>query len=126
MKTMLMLLKNLFGRAVTVRFPAAPPTHPGYRGLVEYDAAKCTGCSMCAFRCTSRAIVFRGTKTDIKWSYDPAQCTFCARCVDGCDAGALTMSGQCPPIYFAAGGLKRANVTPRVPPAPKPATGGAQ
>jgi formate hydrogenlyase subunit 6/NADH:ubiquinone oxidoreductase subunit I len=126
MKTALMLLKNIFGRAVTVRFPEAPPTRAGYRGLVEYEAAKCTGCSMCAFRCTSRAIIFRGTKTDIKWSYDPAQCTFCARCIDGCDAGTLTMSAQCPPVYFAAGDLKRAYVTPRIPPAPKPAPGGAQ
>jgi formate hydrogenlyase subunit 6/NADH:ubiquinone oxidoreductase subunit I len=127
MKTALMLLKNIFGHALTVRFPQAPPIRPGYRGLVEYEAAKCTGCSLCAFRCSSHAIVFRGTKTDIKWSYDPAQCTFCARCVDGCEAGALSMSAECPPVYFTAGDLKRAYVTPRIPPAPKPAaTGDAQ
>jgi len=120
MKTTLMLLKNIFGRAVTVRFPEAPAIHPGYRGLVEYDATKCTGCSMCAFRCTSHAIKFRGTKTELKWSYDAAQCTFCARCIDGCEAGALSMSSQCPPVYFTAGDLKHAYVTPRVAVVPKP------
>src|SRR5260370_22995262 len=39
MKTALMLLKNIFGHALTVRFPEAPPIRPGYRGLVEYEAA---------------------------------------------------------------------------------------
>ncbi|HUA99285.1 MAG TPA: 4Fe-4S dicluster domain-containing protein [Terracidiphilus sp.] len=118
MNTLLLLIKNLFSRPVTVRFPAAPPVRSGYRGLVEYDATKCTGCGMCAFRCTSRAIVFRSGKTDFKWSYDPAQCTFCARCIDGCEAGALTMAAECPPVYLAAGALKRAYVTPRQRPTP--------
>lgn len=121
MNTIAMLFRNIFGGSIAMRFPDAPKTHSGYRGLVEYEAAKCTGCSMCAFRCTSRAIRFRGTKTDIKWSYDPAQCTYCGRCVDGCEAGALSQAAECPPVYFAEGELKRAYVTPRVPPPPKPA-----
>ena len=133
MTTFAMLLRNIFGPRLTVLFSAAPPPHSGYRGLVEYEATKCTGCSMCAFRCTSRAIRFRGTKTDIKWGYDPAQCTYCGRCVDGCEAGALTQAAECPPVYFDEGALKVNYVTPRVPPAtkpapaqPSPATGGAQ
>ena len=125
MKTLAMLVRNLFGHALTVRFPSAPAPEKGYRGLVVYEAGKCTGCSMCAFRCTSHAIVYRGTKTDIKWSYDAARCTYCGRCVDGCEAGALTQTCECPPVYFTAGELKNAYVTARPVAPAKPAEGGA-
>ena len=132
MKTIAMLLRNIFRRPLTVRFPDAPVPRAGYRGLVVYEADKCTGCSMCAFCCTSRAIRFRGTKTDIKWSYDAAQCTYCGRCVDSCEAGALAHVSACPPAYFEEGALKCAYVTPRKPAAPasgaqpSSASGGAQ
>jgi formate hydrogenlyase subunit 6/NADH:ubiquinone oxidoreductase subunit I len=122
MNTIAMLLRNLFAPSFTVRLPNRPIVRSGYRGLVHYEPSKCTGCSMCAFRCTSRAITFRSTKTDMHWSYDPAQCTYCGRCVDGCDSGCLTQDAECPPVYLSAGALKSAYITPRTPPpAPKPA-----
>lgn len=121
MSILKLLFKNLMGKAVTVPFPERPPMSGGYRGLVEFDPNRCTGCAMCAFRCTSRAINFRSTKTEYKWSYDPGQCTFCGRCAEGCQSEALSMQAECPPVYLSAGVLKKAYVVPRKQPAAKPA-----
>jgi len=121
MNMLTMLLKSLFNRPVTVLFPARPTVSEGYRGLVLFDSAHCTGCSMCAFRCTSRAITFRATKSEYKWSYDPGQCTFCGRCAERCESGALSMEQACPPIYLTSGALKCSHTMQRIPPAPKPA-----
>jgi formate hydrogenlyase subunit 6/NADH:ubiquinone oxidoreductase subunit I len=130
MNIVTLLLRNLAGRAVTLRFPQRPPASARYRGLVAYDPARCTGCGMCAFRCTSRAITFRNSKTDYRWSYDPAQCTYCGRCVDGCSAHALEMEAACPPVYLSAGALQQKYVVPRKPPVkpprPIPAAGAAK
>lgn len=120
MKILSLLLKNLTRRAATVRFPEQPPVGSDYRGLVQFDATRCTGCAMCKYRCTSRAITFRNSKTEYKWGYNPAQCTFCGRCVDGCQSGALSMQSDCPPIYLEAGALKCSYTIPRKPPAAKP------
>jgi len=76
---------------------------------------------MCAFHCTSRAITFRATKTEYKWSYDAGQCTFCAACVQGCESLALSMEQACPPVYLASGALKCSYTMQRKQPAPKPA-----
>jgi len=108
-----LLLNNLSSSPVTFRFPQRPPVAPEYRGLVIQDAEKCTGCGMCAFRCTSRAIEFRNTRTHFTWSYDPGQCTFCGRCVDGCADHALTQAAECPAPYFTRGELKISKTLPR-------------
>ena len=121
MNMLTMLLKSLLNRSVTVRFPARPAVSQNYRGRVLFDPALCSGCSMCAFRCTSRAITFRATKTEYKWSSDAGQCTFCGRCAERCDSHALSMEQACPPVYLASGGLKCNYTMQRNPPAPKPA-----
>ncbi len=121
MKMLTMLLQNLRRGSLTVRFPARPAVSEDYRGLVCFDATRCSGCSMCAFRCTSRAITFRNSKTDYKWSYEPGQCTYCGACVEGCQSNALTMEQACPPVYLAPGALKTSYTIQRNPPAPKPA-----
>ncbi len=128
MKMLVMLLKGLFGRSMTVRFPARPGVSSHYRGLVRFDQTRCSGCGMCAFRCTSRAINFRNSRTEYKWSYNPGQCTYCGACVDGCESSALSMETACPPIYTKSGELNTAYTIQRKPPAPtpQPAAGGAQ
>ena len=121
MNILTMLLKNFWGGSRTLRFPARPETHAGYRGLVLYDPALCTGCGICKSRCTSRAITFRPGKGEFTWSYDPGQCTFCGRCVEGCKPGALTQEPDFPPIYLTEGGLKVSYTVARKPPAPRAA-----
>ncbi len=117
-----LLFKNFMGGSVTLRFPQRPPADLGYRGLVRYDAKLCTGCGICSYRCTSRGITFRPTRTAYTWSYDPGQCTYCGRCVDGCEAHALTQDAACPPIYFKRDELNftQTSQRPQLPPKAKP------
>lgn len=106
MKIIRLLWKNLRRGILTLRYPAAPPMTAGFRGLVHFDPARCTGCAMCRFRCTARAITFAASGKEFTWSYDPGQCTFCGRCVEGCKDEALSQDSECPPIYHAAGNLR--------------------
>jgi formate hydrogenlyase subunit 6/NADH:ubiquinone oxidoreductase subunit I len=113
MNILTMLWKNLWGGSRTLRFPARPNITPRFRGLVQFDPARCTGCAICKFRCTSRAIDFKGGKGEFTWSYDPGQCTFCGRCVEGCKDHALSQESACPPIYTTLGELKKSYTVAR-------------
>jgi formate hydrogenlyase subunit 6/NADH:ubiquinone oxidoreductase subunit I len=124
MNILTMLWKNLWGGYRTMLFPARPKVGKGYRGLVRFDPELCTGCAICRFRCTARAIEFRAGKGDFVWSYDPGHCTFCGRCVEGCKSHALSQDPECPPIYLTLGALKNTYTVQRKPPAPKPAAPG--
>jgi formate hydrogenlyase subunit 6/NADH:ubiquinone oxidoreductase subunit I len=144
MKMLSMLWKNFWGGHRTVLFPKRPRVTERFRGMVEFDATRCTGCAICKFRCTSRAIDFKGGKGEFTWSYDPGQCTFCGRCVEGCKDHALSQQQQTPPVYTTLGELKKSYTVARtatVKPAaaaaapakapaaavvPAPSTGGAE
>jgi formate hydrogenlyase subunit 6/NADH:ubiquinone oxidoreductase subunit I len=119
MNILTMLARNLKLGIQTLRFPARPPVSPGFRGLVRFDPALCTGCAMCRFRCTARAITFVAGKGEFTWSYDPGQCTFCGRCVEGCKDHALSQDPACPPIYLTQGELRHSYTLQRKPPTPK-------
>jgi formate hydrogenlyase subunit 6/NADH:ubiquinone oxidoreductase subunit I len=120
MNILTMLWKNLWGGSRTMRFPLRPKVSAGYRGMVHFNPALCTGCAVCRFRCTARAITFTSAKGEFTWSYDPGQCTFCGRCVDGCKAHALSQDSECPPVYLTVGELKKSYTVARKPPAPRP------
>jgi formate hydrogenlyase subunit 6/NADH:ubiquinone oxidoreductase subunit I len=107
MKMLSMLWKNFWGGHRTLQFPARPHVTEQFRGLVQFDPTRCTGCAICKFRCTSRAIDFKGGKGEFTWSYDPGQCTFCGRCVDGCKDHALSQESDTPPVYTTLGELKK-------------------
>jgi formate hydrogenlyase subunit 6/NADH:ubiquinone oxidoreductase subunit I len=117
-----MLWKNFWGGHRTLQFPARPNVGDRFRGLVEFDPALCSGCAVCKFRCTSRAIDFKGGKGEFTWSYDPGQCTFCGRCVEGCKEHALSQREDTPPVYTALGELKKSYTLARKTTV-KPATG---
>ncbi|MGB8261905.1 MAG: 4Fe-4S dicluster domain-containing protein, partial [Terracidiphilus sp.] len=108
-----MLWKNFWGGNRTLLFPARPAAAEHYRGLVRFDPSRCSGCAICKFRCTARAIEFKGGKGEFTWSYDPAQCTFCGRCVEGCKDHALSQESAPPPIYTTKGELKEAHTIAR-------------
>ena len=109
------------GRFADHAFSPAPAGERRLRGLVRFDPKLCTGCAVCKFRCTARAIEFKAGKGNFTWSYDPGQCTFCGRCVEGCRDHALSQDEACPPVYTNLGELKNAYTVARKPPAPKPA-----
>ncbi len=121
MNILVMLWKNLWGGSRTLAFPARPNVTERFRGLVQFDPKLCSGCAICKFRCTSRAIEFKGGKGEFTWSYDPGQCTFCGRCVEGCKVHALSQESACPPVYQTIGELKKTYVVARKAPAPRPA-----
>jgi formate hydrogenlyase subunit 6/NADH:ubiquinone oxidoreductase subunit I len=121
MNILTMLWKNLWGGSRTMQFPLRPKVTQRFRGLVQFDPALCTGCAICKFRCTSRAITYQAGKGEFTWGYDPGQCTFCGRCVEGCKAHALHQEEACPPIYESIGELKKTYTVARKAPAPRPA-----
>lgn len=120
MNILAMLWKNLRRGAVTLRFPARPQVTEHFRGRVQFDPTLCTGCAICKFRCTSRAITYSAGKGEFHWSYDPGQCTFCGRCVEGCKAHALSQDSACPPVYTNLGELKESYTVARKAPAARP------
>jgi formate hydrogenlyase subunit 6/NADH:ubiquinone oxidoreductase subunit I len=114
-----MLWRNLLRGSQTLRFPARPAEGKGFRGRVRFDPALCSGCAICKFRCTSRAISYSAGKGEFHWSYDPGQCTFCGRCVEGCKSHALSQDPECPPVYLTIGELKESYTVARKAPAPR-------
>ena len=71
-----------------------PPieTPPGFRGKIQYDKEKCTGCQLCIKVCPSEAIEFKPEEKKIKIYL--ARCTFCSQCNDVCPFKCLSMSNE--------------------------------
>lgn len=70
--------------------PIDVPT--GFRGKIQYDKEKCTGCKLCLKVCPSEAIEFK--ETDKKIKIYLARCTFCSQCNDICPVNCLSMSNE--------------------------------
>ena len=71
-----------------------PPikTPPGFRGKIQYDKEKCTGCQLCIKVCPCEAIEFKPEEKKIKIYL--ARCCFCGQCNDICPVNALSMSDE--------------------------------
>lgn len=71
-----------------------PPveTPPGFRGKIQYDKEKCTGCQLCLKVCPSEAIEFKPEEKKIRIYL--ARCTFCSQCNDVCPFKCLSMSNE--------------------------------
>ena len=71
-----------------------PPieTPEGFRGKIQYDKEKCTGCKLCIRVCPSSAIEFKEEEKKIKIYL--ARCTFCSQCNDVCPVNCLSMSNE--------------------------------
>lgn len=90
---------NLFSSPSTVPFPAIDvPAKPGYRGRLQFDPDKCTGCGLCVRVCSPAAITVKtelsedGNVEMITRSFDMTSCTFCQTCEDFCDTGAIRLT----------------------------------
>jgi len=82
------LIKNLFSKPMTVRFPhESIPIPDGYRGEHAYNIDKCISCGLCAKICPNRAIEMVEMPKEYKDKYpkkypktDLGKCCFCGLC----------------------------------------------
>jgi ech hydrogenase subunit F len=119
------ILGNLQGGSVTLRFPEQPPIEVAFRGLVENNPDVCIGCGQCAYPCTTGAITVKRVDDGFEWNYEPGKCTFCSRCLDRCPTHSLTMQAVRPPSYSTAGELNKTLKIAKKKPAAKPAADAA-
>ena len=72
-----------------------------FRGRLDIDPVKCTGCSICEIVCPAEVItmlpvgkkVIGSREVEIKRpSFDLYTCISCGQCVDDCRFGALTLT----------------------------------
>ena len=90
------VMQSLVRKPITERYPFERKEAPeNLRGRVEYDATKCTGCTLCVKDCPSKAldliVVDKASKRFVM-RYHLDRCTYCAQCVETCRFGSLSMS----------------------------------
>ena len=97
---LLSIVKNLFSKPVTVRYPQQPSPPPkNYRGLIVRKEELCIFCTRCEMVCPSGAIRFTYEKTGKKeFHYNPYLCVYCGECVRACPKpGCLTQVEEVAP-----------------------------
>ena len=95
------LVKNLFKKPMTIRFPAqSKPISKNYRGEHSFDKVKCKSCGLCAKICPNKAIEMVEVKqeNEIKKypKIDMGKCCFCGLCQDICPTGAIKLTKSIP------------------------------
>ena len=96
------MFRTIMERPVTAQYPFGKTTlAQRFRGKLDVDPVKCTGCSVCEIVCPAGVITMApvGKKTigsrqvDIKRpTFDLYTCISCGQCVDDCKFGALTLT----------------------------------
>jgi NADH-quinone oxidoreductase chain I len=94
------LLKNMFSKPMTVRFPhESIPIPDKYRGEHKYDIDKCISCGLCAKICPNRAIemveLSKKHRSKYQKTYpkiDLGKCCFCGLCEDICPNDSITLT----------------------------------
>ncbi len=93
---LLSLLDALIGGAETVSYPETELELPnGFRGAIQLDPEKCTGCGLCARDCPASALeLVKESKSNYKLIYNPARCAYCGQCELSCHRDAISHSNQ--------------------------------
>jgi formate hydrogenlyase subunit 6/NADH:ubiquinone oxidoreductase subunit I len=92
------IMQSLVKKPATELYPAERHATPAaLRGQLQWDPAKCTGCSLCVKDCPSRAleliVVDKAAKRYVML-YHEDRCTYCAQCVASCRFDALALSSE--------------------------------
>jgi len=85
------LLRTLFTRPITVRYPFAPIELPlAFRGRVVIDPDRCQGCGACVRDCPSNGLVLERTdRSSFRLVHYPDRCAYCGQCEASCPTGAI-------------------------------------
>jgi hydrogenase-4 component H len=96
------MIRSLVKKPDTEAYPFTKITVPErYRGKLDIDPMKCTGCSICAYVCPASVITMIevgkrkvGEKEVAvkRPKFDLYTCIFCGECVDNCPFGALELT----------------------------------
>jgi len=93
---LLLSIVDALSRNETVRYPDAELTLPqGYRGAIQLDENKCTGCGLCIRDCPAKALEMeKESRSVYKIIYHPARCAYCGQCEHTCHRQAITHTNQ--------------------------------
>jgi formate hydrogenlyase subunit 6/NADH:ubiquinone oxidoreductase subunit I len=93
------LVRTLFGRRITVRYPFTPLELPAnFRGKVVVQAEACGGCGLCVRDCPAFALEMeRESKDRFRLVHHRDRCAYCGQCEDTCRVGAIELVGEIVP-----------------------------
>jgi formate hydrogenlyase subunit 6/NADH:ubiquinone oxidoreductase subunit I len=110
------MFRTALGRPVTEEYPFGKKVvAERFRGRLDIDPVKCTGCSVCEIVCPAGVITMVpvgvrniGTReVDVKRpSFDLYSCISCGQCVDDCRFGALSLTHDFELAVFEKDSLK--------------------
>ncbi len=110
------MFRTVLEKPVTAQYPFAKTTiTERFRGKLDIDPVKCTGCSICEIVCPAGVITMVpvGKKTigsrevEIKRPvFDLYTCISCGQCVDDCKFGALSLTHDFELAVFKKDSLK--------------------
>lgn len=80
---------------VTIRYPQASPlVTDSFRGAIEVDPNKCTGCGACTRICPPKALSLISEGDTLILRYFVGRCIFCGMCADTCPEKAIKITKE--------------------------------